>query len=85
MERFPEFVEFRSRTRQRPSPTELSVSASEATPEEDLEQAYERLQIELADGVLSNVRRLSPSGFERLVVDVMIAMGYGGGKSEGVR
>lgn len=82
MERFPEFLEFRSRRRERVSSPSSSSQESESTPEEELEQAYERLQAELADEVLANVRKLSPTGFEQLVVDVMIALGYGGGKPE---
>jgi restriction system protein len=82
MERFPEFLEFRSQRSERTPSVAPTVPDSESTPEEELEQAYERLQAELADVVLENVRRLSPTGFERLVVDVMIALGYGGGKSE---
>lgn len=81
MEQFPEFQEFRSRRRESPA-TEAQSDEAEATPAEELEEAYERLQSQLATELLSNVRRLSPSGFEQLVVDVMIAMGYGGGKPE---
>jgi restriction system protein len=82
MERFPDFLEFRSKTRPRPSPLERSSSEAEATPEEELESAYERLQTELAEELLQNVRRLSPTAFEHLVVDLMIGMGYGGGRPE---
>jgi restriction system protein len=82
MERFPDFLEFRSKTRPRPSSLEPSSSEAEATPEEELESAYERLQTELAEELLQNVRRLSPTAFEHLVVDLMIGMGYGGGRPE---
>lgn len=82
MERYPEFLEFRSRRRQPPSASGSTEAESESTPEEELERAYERLQAELADEVLKNVRCLSPAGFEQVVVDVMLAIGYGGGKPE---
>ena len=82
MERFPDFLEFRTKTRPRPSSLEPSSSEAEATPEEELESAYERLQTELAEELLQNVRRLSPTAFEHLVVDLMIGMGYGGGRPE---
>lgn len=82
MEKFPEFLEFRSRRRERTPAATPQASDGESTPEEELEQAYERLQAELADELLESIRNLSPSGFEQLVVDVMIALGYGGGKPE---
>jgi len=75
MEQFPEFREFRSRRRE----LVLSVSQEgESTPLEELEAANERLKAHLADELLVDVRKLSPKGFERLVVELLIKMGYGG-------
>jgi restriction system protein len=82
MERFPELHEFRGKGRPRRSDEESSTTETEATPEEELESAFERLQAELAQELLQNVRRLSPTAFEQLVVDLMLGMGYGGGRPE---
>jgi len=82
LQRFPELAEFRNRTRASSVGSAVPVEQSEITPEEELESAYERLQTELAEDVLAHVRRLSPTAFEQLVVDVMLAMGYGGGSPE---
>lgn len=48
------------------------------TPEEALERAYQDLRMELANEVLAQVKQLTPSMFERLVVELLVRMGYGG-------
>ena len=53
-------------------------AALPSTPEEQFENSYAALRETLAHEVLDRVKQLSPSGFERLVVDLLIAMGYGG-------
>lgn len=84
LERFPEFLEFRSR------PTESSTEAGEAndskTPEEALEVAYLSLRAGLASELLDRVRSASPRFFEQLVVELLVKMGYGGtgGVSEAI-
>ncbi len=49
------------------------------TPEEALEKAARHLRNELEADVLDRVRNTQPSFLERVVVDLLIAMGYGGG------
>jgi restriction system protein len=49
-----------------------------ATPEETLEAAYLELRGALADDLLDRMKSGSPQFFERLVVDLLVAMGYGG-------
>jgi restriction system protein len=57
--------------------TENDVGAS-LTPLERVEGAYNELREALADELLSRVRSMKPKAFEQLVVDVLVAMGYGG-------
>ncbi|HMN15428.1 MAG TPA: restriction endonuclease, partial [Bellilinea sp.] len=52
------------------------------TPLEHLETAYQELRDELSEELRRKVLASSPSFFERLVVDVLISMGYGGSKKE---
>jgi restriction system protein len=80
LNRFPEFAEFRSGHHRASESTPPTATEQDATPEEALEGAYERLQTDLARELLERVRGLAPDSFERLVVDVMLHMGYGGGK-----
>ena len=51
------------------------------TPEEALERAAEQLRGALEDEVLDRVRSAEPDFLEKAVVDLLIAMGYGGGDS----
>jgi len=52
----------------------------EITPDEQLDAAYKELRETLADELLGRVRTVKPKRFEQLVVDVLVAMGYGGSR-----
>jgi restriction system protein len=82
LQQFPGFKEFRQRTAE--SPSELTEDPSQAeTPEEALEQAYRQIREDLAAELLERVTSVSPRFFERLVLDVMLKMGYGGYSGDG--
>ena len=49
------------------------------TPEEELDRIVRQLRSELEADVLDRVREAPPAFFEQVVVDLLIAMGYGGG------
>ena len=53
-------------------------SSGPETPEELLEQAYQSLRRQLAMELLVEVKEMSPEFFERLVVELLVKMGYGG-------
>ncbi|MDA1349773.1 MAG: restriction endonuclease [Chloroflexi bacterium] len=79
LEQFPEFVAFRELRHERPDEVDVPVSTSgDATPEEALDAAYGRLRLDLEAEVLEQVKAASPSFFERLVVELLVRMGYGG-------
>jgi len=81
LEQFDEFVEFQARHEK--DDGESSVPEVEPqTPEEAIEAAYQSLRQSLADEILQTVKSCSPSFFERLVVDVLVKMGYGGTRKE---
>jgi len=50
----------------------------EGPPEEQLERAYQKLRDNLSGEILQAIKGCSPRFFERLVVDVLVGMGYGG-------
>ena len=52
------------------------------TPEESLDHAYQKLHLELSKELLDIVKSCSPEFFERLVIDLLITMGYGGSRKE---
>jgi restriction system protein len=56
----------------------VASSSSEATPEEQIDSAYTVLSKALMADLLSRVLEQSPSFFERLIVELLVAMGYGG-------
>ncbi len=77
LQQFPEFQEFRNRQAANVKRSELAGEESE-TPEELLARTHEQLKRELADELLEQIRKCSPSFFEKLVVRLLVAMGYGG-------
>ncbi len=90
LSRYPEFVAFlrRSRAALQPNQTEQKEDVSQevqVTPDESIEQAYAALQAVLADQVLERVKSLSPRSFEEKVVDLLVAMGYGGSHQDAAR
>lgn len=74
LDQFPEFVEFRALRREESQ----APSAVEMTPEEALEEAYQRLRLTIESELLQKVKTASPPFFERLVVSLLVKMGYGG-------
>ncbi|WP_315450482.1 restriction endonuclease [uncultured Treponema sp.] len=61
--------------------TEHNIQQS-ITPHELLESGYLSIKNELADELLSTIKNISPSKFERLVIDLLVKMGYGGSIKE---
>ena len=84
LNRFPEFQAFRTTENDTSiSPVEPKAElASTETPEEQLEQSYQDLKSSLLFDVLDKVKTCSPQFFERLVVDTVVKMGYGGSRKE---
>jgi len=79
---FPEYVAFRKTHRERPESTEEAENGQAGTPEESLESAHEKLRDSLAAEILQKLKSCSPSFFERLVVEVIVKMGYGGTRQD---
>lgn len=84
LEQYPEFVEFRTPKADTNAPGPLSpVEATDSdTPEEALEAAHQKINATLATEVLTRVKTASPEFFERLVVELLLRMGYGGSRSD---
>jgi restriction system protein len=57
---------------------EIAETGPTETPEELIDRAFRQLQTTLADDILTNIEGRSPQFFEKLVLDVLVAMGYGG-------
>lgn len=80
LQRFDAFNDFRKRTTDTNTDNiEPSLpKENEATPEEALDLAYKDLRDDLATQLLTQIKSSHPSFFEKLVVDLMLKMGYGG-------
>jgi len=81
LSQFDGFDDFRSRSPEQPDAA-VTVPAGAETPEEQLQSAHQRLCDELADRLLDQIGEMSPEFFEKLVLDLMLAMGYGGSREE---
>ena len=75
LEQFPSFLEFRSIRKKAPKEQEL---IEERTPREVLENGYQQIHEELAKELLKKVKQVTSNFFEKLVVDLLVRMGYGG-------
>ncbi len=78
---FPEFVEFRSQRRPQ-TKEDNSIEESTDTPEESLASAYQVFRKELEADLLEQVKSVTPLFFERLVVELLVSMGYGGSRKD---
>jgi restriction system protein len=76
LKQFSEFVEFQ--TTKREDEIETNEEQSTQTPEELLETAYQKIRKSLASELINKVVELSPAFFEKLVVELLVKMGYGG-------
>lgn len=62
---------------------DLDVDVDEdIPPNEILEKAYQTLRKSLARDLIEKIRQASPVFFERLVVDLLLKMGYGGSRPD---
>jgi len=84
LERYPEFVTFREKSGKSIQPKAQAVTEREdkQTPVEAIESAYQVIRSSLATELLQQIKACSPEFFERLVVDVLVKMGYGGTRKD---
>jgi restriction system protein len=81
LKQFPEFVEF-----QNPKQMGTEIPGEETnntrTPEEEIEAAYQKVKQGLVTELLQTIKDHSPTFFERLVIDLLVKMGYGGTRKD---
>lgn len=76
---FDEFQDFKSRKTDTSTTTDgMQEEGTAKTPDENLQAAHARLNAALSANLLDYVRCASPVFFESLIVDLLLAMGYGG-------
>jgi restriction system protein len=84
LRQFPDYLTFlghaASSQQQETKSPELTAPENSQTPEELLQTAYQTLKSEVAAELLQLLKSSSPGFFERVVVDLLVAMGYGGSR-----
>jgi len=81
LKHYPEYVDFIT-IRKEESEEEGEETNLAQTPQELLEYGYQRIKKDLASELLNLVKKSSPHFFEKLVVELLIKMGYGGSRKD---
>ncbi|MBE7433985.1 MAG: restriction endonuclease [Anaerolineales bacterium] len=82
LEQYEEFVKFRTRRDREDEEVTTAGQLETQTPEEAIEAAHQNLRQTLADELIQTIKNCSPTFFERLVIDVLVKMGYGGTRKD---
>ena len=88
LRQFPEFLAFHTQRDKEGKIDETGHTAQEIieqasqTPQEILETSYQSLRQTLAQEILERIKNNTPKFFESLVVDLLVAMGYGGSRKD---
>ena len=98
LDQFEEFRAFRTRRREGISETGPRINEttqtceqqsqellSDQTPEDMLASAYQHLRRNLESELIDQIKAASPAFFERLVIDLLVQMGYGGSRQDAGR
>ena len=81
---YPEYAAYNSTRKKKESKSDTTLVA-DLTPTEQLEQAFESIESDLAADLLVKVMEQSPAFFEQLVVDLLVKMGYGGSLADSAK
>lgn len=74
LQKFPSFVKFKEL---RHPKKQDEVDSSSMTPDEELETLFKKRDDILSENLLSSISNVRPSDFERLIIDLVLALGYG--------
>ena len=96
--KIPEFAAWTGRSRTKPSEQQDQAPSGDAamrtaplplsdtrTPHERMESDFQELDATLRDALLQRVTGISPAAFEYLIVDLLVSMGYDGGRKGAVK
>ena len=84
LQTYDAYREFRNRHKSKAKSEDNQAEAEEETktPEERIEEAFEVVRDSLASQILDQLKACSPSFFEKVVVEVLVKMGYGGSRKD---
>jgi restriction system protein len=93
LEKFPEFLEFKKHRRGIKTENEVNKALIPTdgletgyqellTPTDRLESGYQELRAQLSHDLLERVMKSTPTFFEKLVIQLLVKLGYGGSNIE---
>jgi len=82
LDQFEEFKQFRMLKKVNQVQQKTPEEEQEQTPKEALESAYQSLRNDLANDLLQQIKASPPSLFEKIVVELLVKMGYGGSRKD---
>ena len=87
LEQFPEYIAFKESSEQAEAQQQVtpSIATQNETPEELIESGARTIRKELTEEILQRIKGCSPVFFERLVVELLVKMGYGGTRQDAGR
>lgn len=85
LEQFDSFRAFQHGSKTIADTADSPVESPQQTPDEILESAYLDIRSELATQILEAIKNCPPTFFERLVVELLVKMGYGGSHDDAAR
>ena len=78
LKQFDEFKTFQGLSNDNKGVIAQEQETAKITPDEELRLAYKKINTTLQTDILSKVRTVTPAFFEELIVELLLAMGYGG-------
>lgn len=80
LNRFEEFVAFRNKKNENSKNKNIINEETESniTPEESIEFGFQKLKESVSEDIITKIKECTPGFFERLVVELLVKMGYGG-------
>ncbi|MBA6397677.1 restriction endonuclease [Colwellia sp. BRX10-4] len=79
LKQFDEFIAFKDQKNvATDNVIEPIEDADDITPDEALRSAYKKINDALSEEILERTRKVSPAFFEDLLIELLLAMGYGG-------
>ena len=85
LKQYAAFLEFQARKGTRGKAEPDTVEDTDATPDEILRGAHKSINEALAGDLIDRVRQSTPQFFESLIIELLLAMGYGGTSEDAAR
>ena len=81
---YPEYANYAGMSSEKKNNEKVNIESSseDLTPTEQLEAAMKKINDDLSEDILQKTREMSPAKFEQLVLDLLLAMGYGGSNKD---